>query len=331
MGIYLFWGEDEFRLNRAVMELRDRSLDPDWISFNYDKLPPDQADAVPQGLNQAMTPPFGLGQRFVWIAETSVFQRCPEACLKELERSLPVVPETTILVFTSSTKPDGRLKSTKLVQQLGEVREFGTIPPWKTDQLVQQVKLAAREVGVQLTNGATQLLAESVGNQSRQLFNELGKLHLYASSVQHPVDEAMVTRLVTASTQNSLQLATAIRQGETAKALTLVSDLFNRNEPALRIVATLVGQFRLWLWVKLMVETGERNEQDIARAAEVSNPKRIYFLQQEVRPVSLKSLQNTLIVLLELESGLKQGADPLVFLQSKVIELCQLFCRKSAT
>ncbi|PSB18179.1 DNA polymerase III subunit delta [filamentous cyanobacterium CCP2] len=325
MPIYWFWGEDDFALSRAVKTLRDRTLDPDWASFNYDKLPPEQGDAVVQGLNLAMTPPFGMGGRLVWLAETTLAQRCPDEVLRELERTLPLLPETTTLLLTSANKPDGRLKSTKLLQPQAEFREFSPLPPWKTDLIAQQVQRAAQEVGVKLTNGAVQLLAESVGNQSRQLYAELEKLALYAGSTNQLIDEAAVSTLVTASTQTSLQLAATIRQGNTGLALTLVADLLNRNEPALRIVATLVGQFRTWLWVKLMVESGERDDREIARAAEVSNPKRIYFLKQEVGRIPLSSLERTLPLLLELEFGLKQGAEPIALLQTKVIELCQLY------
>jgi DNA polymerase III subunit delta len=328
MPIYLFWGEDDFALNRAVAALRDRTLDPDWSSFNYDKLPPEQTDAIVQALNLAMTPAFGVGGRLVWLAETTLCQRCSDDLLEELERTLPAIPDTTVLLLTTSAKPDGRIKSTKLLQKHAEIREFAAIPPWKTDQLIQQVRQAAQEVGVKLSNRAIQLLAESVGNNSRQLYSELEKLRLYAGAEKPPLDEAIVATLVTNYTQSSLQLASAIREGNTAKALTLVADLFNRNEPALRIVATLVGQFRTWLWVKLMTEARERDEREIARVAEVSNPKRIYFLQKEVAPLPLDRLQQTLPLLLELEFGLKQGAEPIALLQTKVIELCQLFVAK---
>lgn len=325
MAIYFFWGEDDFALGQAVATLRDRTVDPDWASFNYDKLPADQADAVVQGLNLAMTPVFGTGSRLVWLADTTVAQRCPDDLLGELERTLPVLPETTVLLFTSTSKMDGRLKSTKLLQKVSEIREFSPISPWKTDLLMQNVRQVAQTVGVKLTNGAIELLAEAVGNNSRQLYSEMEKLRLYVGASQEPVNEAAVVNLVTAHTQNSLQLALAIRQGDTAKALTLVADLFNRNEPGLRIVATLVGQFRTRLWIKLLMEAGERDEREIARLAEIGNPKQVYFLQKEVKPLRLASLQQTLPILMELEFGLKFGADPLELMQMKVMELCQLY------
>ena len=87
-----------------------------------------------------------------------------------------------------------------------------------------------------------------------------------------------------------------------------------------------MGQFRTWLWVKVMIDSGERDEKTIAAAAEVANPKRIYFLQQEIRNISLAQLLKTLPLLLELETSLKRGQDPLATLQTRIIQLCEV-CR----
>ncbi len=326
MPVYLFWGEDEFALDRAVTALQQQVLDPAWSSFNLDKILPDQPDAIRQGLNQALTPPFGAGQRFVWLVDTPICQRCPEDLLAELERTLPILPETSVLLLTSRSKPDNRLKATKLVQKFADVREFSSIPAWKTDLLVKQVQQAAKETSVKLTAGAAELLAESVGNNTRQLYTEMEKLSLYAASGNSPLDEAAIATLVTATTQNSLKLAAAIRQGKVADALDLVADLLRQNEPSLAIVKTLIGQFRTWVWVKLLLESGERNEQAIAQEAEIGNPKRLYFLKKEVEPLALPALLKTLPLLLDLEYSLKSGADELATLQTKVVELCEL-CR----
>lgn len=324
MPIHFYWGDDEFRLNQAVAALRDRTLDPAWASFNEDRIPGDQADGVIQALNQAMTAPFGMGQRFVWLQKTTLGQRCPESLLQELERTLPQVPETTVLLMTSDTKPDGRAKFAKLLQKQGEIREFTTIPPWKAEQILQQVHQVAQARGLRLTPEAAEILADAVGNNTRQLTNEVEKLALYWNQPDQPLPAAIAGSLVAISTQSSLKLATALREGKIDEALALVADLLNRNEPALRIVATLVSQFRLWLWIKLLVASGERHEQTIAQAAEVSNPKRIYFLQKEVTTLSLQGLQQTLPRLLELEYGLKQGMDERAALQTAVIEIGQL-------
>ena len=62
MPVYLFWGDDEFRLQNAIKILEDRVLVPTWKSFNYDKVEGAGSagvEALIQGLNLAMTVPFG--------------------------------------------------------------------------------------------------------------------------------------------------------------------------------------------------------------------------------------------------------------------------------
>ncbi|MEB3312104.1 MAG: DNA polymerase III subunit delta [Snowella sp.] len=325
MPVYFFWGEDDFTLNQAVAHLRDRVLDPNWASFNFEKIPGEQADATQQALSQAMTPPFGFGDRLVWVVESTLGQQCPDPLLAKLKEIFSSIPTNSHLLFTSSKKPDGRLKSTKLFQDLAQVKEFSLISPWKTEELVLQIQQIAQDLAIKLTPNAQQLLAESLGNNTRQIWNELKKLKLYNEGKNQTLDTDTVTLLINASTQNSLQLAEAIRQGNGETALRLVAELLARNEPALKIVATLVGQFRTWTAIKICLESGEKDEKVIAAAAELSNPKRLYFLRKELQTITGKQLLASLPLLLALEFQLKRGAEPLSCLQTKVLELCQIF------
>ncbi|MBA2747413.1 MAG: DNA polymerase III subunit delta [Tatlockia sp.] len=325
MPIYYYWGDDEFAIASSVQILRAQTVDSNWASFNYTQHTSDTQDAATEALNQAMTPPFGSGSRLVWLVNTTIGQQCPDDLLAQLKRTLPVVPETSVLLLTSRNKLDGRLKSTALWKEYAEIQEFALIPPWETKQLVQQVEKIAQEVGVKLTSSSTTLIAQSVGNNTRQLYNELTKLRLYAGDSQTPISIDIVNNLVQATSQTSLDLVKVIASGNTAQALTLVAQLLNRNEPGLKIVATLVGQFRTLLWVKMMTEAQERDKKVIAQAAEIGNPNRVYFLQQEVKSLSVEQLVATLPLLLELEVSLKQGAEERAMLQTKVIQLSQIF------
>ncbi|GAB1541359.1 DNA polymerase III subunit delta [Scytonema sp. NUACC21] len=326
MPIHFYWGEDDFAIEKEVALLRDRILDPLWTSFNYTVLPPDTADAPTQALNLVMTPPFGAGGRLVWLTNTTICQQCPDTVFAELERTLSVIPENSFLLLTSSNKPDERLKSTKLLKKIASIREFSLTPPWKTEALIQSANQAAQTLGVKLTSKAVEMLVEAVGNDTRLLYNELEKLGLYTQDSHKPLDTDVIAQLVRNTTQNSLKLAEAIRTGDTVRALVTLTDLINACEPPLRIVVTLIGQFRTWLWVKLVVESGERNPQAIAKAAEIANFNRVYYLQKDVKSISVQQLVACLPILLDLEVSLKQGTSETSVLQTKVIELCQV-CR----
>lgn len=325
MPIYFFWGEDDFALNRAIQEIKAKVVDPQWLSFNYDKISGSESTALITALNQAMSPVFATGKRLVWLVNTTIGQQCSQDIVSELERTLPQIPEDVYLIFSAQKKPDGRLKSTKLLQKLAQVRQFSLLSPWETESILNKVQQVAQELDVKLTPSATELLASSVGNHTRQLYNELEKLSLYQNSQTKPLTPEEIAPLINSTTENSLQLAAAIRLGKSAEALNLVAELINRNEPALKIVATLVSQFRTWAMVKIMLENGEEDYKIIASFAGISNPKRIYFLRQEIEGCTAKNLLATLPVLLELEHSLKRGAEPLGTFKTKIIELISCF------
>ena len=325
MPVYLYWGEDDFAIAQAVKQLRTKILDPDWLQFNYHQLAGDGNETIIEGLNQVMTPVFGMGERLVWLENTTICQQCSKDTYTELERTVTSIPDTSHLVLTTNKKPDGRLNSTKLINKHALVKEFNFIPPWETKLIEGKVREVAQKIGVKLSSQGIKLLAESVGNNTRQLWNELEKLSIYQRARNTVLDEKAIADLVVCNTQNSLKLAEAIREGRAAEALTLVTDLINRNEPALKIVATLVGQFRTWTIVKLMQESGEKDDKAIADAADVRNYYRIRHLRQELYTVNSQQLIAALPILLDLEYNLKKGADYLTVLQTKVIELCFLF------
>ena len=79
MAIYFYWGEDTFARDRAVELLQSKTLDQSWASFNLDRIGPDYVNGIVHALNQAMTPPFGMGGRFILLSNTTIGQRCSVA------------------------------------------------------------------------------------------------------------------------------------------------------------------------------------------------------------------------------------------------------------
>ncbi|AFY70593.1 DNA polymerase III, delta subunit [Thalassoporum mexicanum PCC 7367] len=321
MPTYLYWGEDEFQIAQAVQELHHALLDPMWLDFNFVKIVAMADEQIIDGLNYSATPPFGSGDRLTWLASTTITQKCSDTVRSELDRTLANLPPNSHLLLTTSSKPDGRLKSTKLLQKSAIVKEFSPIPPWKTDAIVTFIKKTAQNHQLELTEAGVELLADTVGNNSRRLHMELEKLKLWQGDRQGQVDTDAIASLVNATAHNSLQLAKAILAGDLDRSLSLLAELMGNNEASLKICATLTGQFRTWLWVRLLVESGERDDRKIAEVAGVGNPKRIYFLKQEIRPVSASQLLQAMPILLQLEADLKRGREEAAMLQTAIVQL----------
>lgn len=65
MPTYLYFGENEFFLNRTIKQLKTHILDQQWANFNYTEYPPESKETIPQALSDIMTPLVGSGGRLV--------------------------------------------------------------------------------------------------------------------------------------------------------------------------------------------------------------------------------------------------------------------------
>jgi DNA polymerase-3 subunit delta len=321
MPIHLLWGDDEAARSRAVETLVAERTDPAWQSINLARLDGNDAAQASQALEEARTPPFGGGDRVVVLQRSPFCNQCPAELAEQLEACLPLIPANCHLVLVHSGKPDARLRTTKALQKLvkaGEAREqsFQLPAVWDGAGQVELVQRTARELGLQLEPAAAEALSEAIGSDSARLASELEKLALYVGAEpgrqtpQPTITAAAVEALVGSHATNALQVGDALLAGKPAEAVALVDALLAANEPALRIVATLCGQIRGWLWVSLLDQQGENDVNAIAKAAGIGNPKRIYVMRKQIRGRKPARFLTLLRQLLEVEAALKRGADP---------------------
>ncbi len=321
MPIHLLWGDDEAARTRAVDNLVSERTDPAWQSINLARLDGNDSTQAAQALEEARTPPFGGGDRVVVLQRSPFCNQCPAELAEQLEAALPLIPASCHLVLVSSGKPDARLRTTKALQKLvkaGEAREqsFQLPAVWDGAGQIELVQRTARELGLQLEPSAAEALSEAIGSDSARLASELEKLALYVGAEpgrktpQPPITAAAVEALVGSHATNALQVGDALLAGKPAEAVALVDALLVANEPALRIVATLCGQIRGWLWVSLLDQQGENDVNAIAKAAGIGNPKRIYVMRKQIRGSKPARFLALLRQLLEVEAALKRGSDP---------------------
>ena len=94
-----------------------------------------------------------------------------------------------------------------------------------------------------------------------------------------------------------------------------------KGEAALRLNAGLISQMRIHTIIKLAVNSGNDNAEKICNLAGISNPKRIFFIRRKVKNVSQEYLINLMSNLLDIESLLKQGNNPINVFTEKLINL----------
>lgn len=318
--ISLLVGDDTHAINKKLSEFK-KSLDPTWINFNYHRF---KASALEEAIDCALTGALGTGETKLVVVEECNFKQFTEETMKTLQL-LSQVPQQTNLVFVASVI-DKRLKVAKILLSQGKLFEFDLIPLWRTDLIAQSIGSQARGMGLSLNRTIVEYLATAIGNEGARVEAELQKLASYSNGAKLNIEE--VRSLVPSATQNSLQLAEAIRENNPKRAVNLLQEMLKKETFPLAICATLITQFRTWMWVKAALVGGIKQDAEIAKICQIANPKRVYFLKKEVASTPLKPLSSALSMLLDLEVALKAGQKRDSMLLS-VLAIARLFaCQK---
>lgn len=296
MPIHVLVGEDTHNIQAHIQKLSSH-LQPLSATFNKQTF-----TDVQEGLVSALTLPMFDNSKVVIIRCN--FSKLGDDIAEAIANTLPQLPPSTTLIFVTSSM-DRRLKVAKLLAKAGTIEEFTAIPPWRLDLIEDALEEQAKAAGLRLTTKALSYLATAIGNDLGRGSQEVAKLATYAEGAV--LNQDAVADLVPCMTQTNLQLAEAVRQGDAAAAHALLKTLLSRGEVPPVIVATLITQYRTWLWVKAALSDKSQrcSDIDIAQIAGIGNPKRLYFLRQEVAGFSIKKLAQSLTLLHCLDAALK--------------------------
>jgi DNA polymerase-3 subunit delta len=254
--------------------------------------------------------------RLVLLQRSPFCNACPSELADRFEAAVPLIPDGSHLLLVNPAKPDGRLRTTKALQKLVKAgaaseRSFQLPAVWDGAGQRQLVERTAADLKLQLAPDAVEALIEAIGSDSARLSMELQKLALHAeSSGANTISAAAIAQLIDGQASNALQVGDALLEGAVGEAISRLDGLIEAGEPALRIVATLTGQIRGWLWVSLLEQQGERDVAVIAKAAGIGNPKRIYVMRKQLKGRPPTRCLKLLGRLLDVEAALKRGAQP---------------------
>ena len=326
MPVHLIWGDDYGATNREIKSIIQHIVDPNWESFNVSRF--DGSELIPsiRALEEVRSPPFGSGARVVVLKRSPFCNGCGNELGAKLDEVINNIPESTHLILQNANKPDRRLKTTKSIQtfikssKTSSEKSFLLPAVWDGSGQKQLVEKIASELNLKIEESAIFSLVESIGNDSSRIYSELEKLSLLSTSIPNNnklnnsirtvITNEMVTSLISGVSTNSLDIANSLIEGHVSTALSKIDALLANGEPALRILATLTGQVRGCLWVKLLDENGQNDVSVLAKQAGIANPKRIYVIRKQIRNKSAKIFLNLLSSLLEIEAAIKHGANP---------------------
>ena len=339
MPIYLIWGDDYEASNREIEELIEKIIDPVWKSFNYSQIDGNDPKQNFRALEEVQSSPLGAGGRVIIVRRSPFCNSCPIDLSSKLEQSIKLIPDNTYLILHNSNKPDKRLRTTKMIQKniesnpLSKEKSFTLPLPWDINGQRNLVKNIANRLNLKMNHATIDLIVESIGNDSSLINTELQKLALLAEANNKKlnakglpeISEELVKKIIPNNSTNALEIANLLLKGEKVLALTKIKSLLENGEPALRLIATLTGQSRGWLWVNLLDEQSNQDAKDIAKLAGISNPKRIFVIRKQIQGKSLQTLIELMKKLLKVEASIKSGNNPIDSFKDNLLTESKMF------
>tara|TARA_B100000965_G_C19503736_1_gene718651 strand:+ start:187 stop:1197 length:1011 start_codon:yes stop_codon:yes gene_type:complete len=325
MPIHLIWGDDYEATNREIEGIIQTVIDPSWKSFNYSQIDGNDPKQTLRGIEEVQSAPLGCGGRVVLIRRSPFCNGCSIELGQKLEQVLKLIPINTHLILNNPNKPDKRLKNTKLIEKsiksdtLSTEKSFILPPPWDINGQRKIVNNILHRLNLKMNNDAIELIVESIGNDSSLINTELQKLSLFSEAINatrnnnepQEISKELVEKLVQNNSTNALEIANLLLKEETIIALSKIQSLLKNGEPALRLITTLTGQSRGWLWVHLLDSQGSQDVKEIAKLAGIANPKRVFIIRKQIQGKSLGALILLMKKLLRIEVSIKSGSNPI--------------------
>jgi DNA polymerase-3 subunit delta len=314
--VYYLYGKERFLVERAFAAIREAALDPRTQAFNLDvidcKEGKHHAERI---LAAARTLPMMARRRLVVVKDADELDPTD---LEALHPYLGAPAETTCLVFVA-VAADLRRRFFLELKRRGGLAKFD---PLYERRLPGWIETEARSLGHSLEPGATTLLVDVIGADLAQLASALEQLSLYVGPRQR-ITEAAVEELVAETRQHSVfDLANAVGERDTRRALHQCRRMLQAREPAIRILFMLTRHFRQ-LWTAKELLDRHEDREAIAQAVGI-RPFVVDGLLRQARRFTGADLARAFEALYATDRALKssRAGDDLV-LERLVVDLCR--------
>ena len=172
---YLFYGNDEFRLERLLDKIRDNYIPESVKDLNLEICYGGETNPV-DIINKAQTLPFMSQNRLL------IIRRVEEFATEQLEKFLPYLEapsESTCLLFISS-KTDFKKRFYKKIRSSGYAVSFAEL---RDNQIASWIRRTSKELGLKVDGQASAYLQQIMNSRIRRCIWRYSR-HLYPP--RHP-------------------------------------------------------------------------------------------------------------------------------------------------
>ena len=227
--------------------------------------------------------------------------------LKSFEAYLENPLPSSKLVIFAEGKLDSKRRLVKLLKRDATV--FEAIEP-KEQEIRAYFQEWAQELGLNFAGKSFEQLLIKSGFQ----FSEIQKNLLFLQAYKDNGDiteEDIVEAIPKTLQDNIFDLTQLILTKKIDQARDLVKDLTLQGEDEIKLIAIMLGQFRLYTQVKILQESGQTEAKMVSSLGHYlgrnPNPYQIRFALRDTRGLSLNFLQDSIRYLIQADYQIKTG------------------------
>lgn len=216
------------------------------------------------------------------------------------------LPSSKLVIFAEG-KLDSKRRLVKLLKR--DAKVFEAIEP-KEQEIRAYFQKWAQEQGLTFDGKSFEQLLIKSGFQ----FSEIQKNLLFLQAYKDNGDiteEDIVEAIPKTLQDNIFDLTQLILGKKIDQARDLVKDLTLQGEDEIKLIAIMLGQFRLYTQVKILQESGQIESQMVSSLGHYlgrnPNPYQIKFALRDTRGLSLKFLQDSIRYLIQADYQIKTG------------------------
>ena len=339
MPIQIIWGNDTDASNKEIEKIIDLHVSKDWSNLNVSKFNGDDPKQIFQALDEMLTPPLGDGSRVVIIKNSPILNFKNDDISNKFEMNSKIIPNSTYLILQNTHKPDSRMKTTKFIkdllkQDIASELSFNLPSIWDKNSQINYIQNIGKEMHIDFDREVGEKILDSIGIDNSRLINELEKAKLYLEGKNEStyskltLKEKDIDDIFNDNQSNIFKILDFLLEEKIPESLIEINNVINKGEPPLKFTIGLINQLRVHTIVLLLMH--EKDLEKISNLANISNPKRIFFIRKKIKNCSPNFLINLMIKFLNIEASIKKGNNSINVFIENLITLTQRTTEKKS-
>ncbi len=313
--LYFLYGEEKFFHTEIIHALLQKLITAENREFNLETFDA-RASSIHDWLQAIKTLSFLGGTKVVVVKDLHEVTLTP----KESELLLAYTEDPiagTCLILTAD-KAD---RKKKIFKSLTKIQESITCEAPKEFALVSWIKKRAQSFGYTLSPDAARLMVERTGSKPGILASELEKVMTYVGKARSISDQEVLEMVGDIKLQNPFALTEALKDKNAEKAFLLLHNQLDHGEEPLKILGTIVWQFRV-IWEVKSYQAQKFSSAKIATEMG-AKPFMVEKALKHTRSFSRQELAQNFKNLTQADRELKtSGLSPQGILETLILKLC---------